>query len=119
MQQPEQHFVTAPAPQTLLKVLKGEMSVLQLGAEIQLDAALRALQDGLSLTEIVHRAVCQLERYIIVQTLKSTQGNKAETARLLKVDYKTLYRKMDRYFETLVTAASSDGQTTPRTAYTR
>jgi DNA-binding NtrC family response regulator len=34
------------------------------------------------------------------ELLEALKGNKAETARILQVDYKTLYRKMYRYFGT-------------------
>jgi DNA-binding protein Fis len=96
----KQHFIKDPAMAELLKALRGETSELHLKADLQLEAALRALQDGASLTDIMQQTVWQLEKHIIIQTLKFTRGNKAEAARLLKIDYKTLYRKMDRYFET-------------------
>jgi DNA-binding NtrC family response regulator len=108
-------FIKAPTAEELLKILKGETLELRLEADIQLDAALQALQDGFSLTEIIQEAVWQLEKYVIVQILKSTHGNKAETARILKVDYKTLYRKIDRYFEKFpdfVPASSSESSRT-------
>ena len=73
---------------------------MQLETKIRLKHALQPLQNGVSLTEITQHATEQLERYLIVQILEYTQGNKAETARILQVDYKTLYRKMYRYFGT-------------------
>jgi DNA-binding NtrC family response regulator len=109
----KQGFIKAPPMEELFQALKGETSELHLQADIQLEAALRALKDGSSLTDIIQQTVWQLEKYIIVQTLKSTHGNKAETARLLKIDYKTLYRKMDRYFDTppdFTTATDSNEQ---------
>jgi DNA-binding NtrC family response regulator len=116
----EQSFIKVPATEELLKVLKGETFELQLEVDIRLEAALQALKDGFSLTEIIQKAVWQLEKYVITQILKSTHGNKAETARILKVDYKTLYRKMDRYFETFpdpTSATSSDGRCIPINTY--
>lgn len=108
----EQNFIRAPATEDLLKILKGEASDLQWETEIRLELALQALRSGFSLTEIVQKAVCQLEKYVITQILKSTNGNKAETARILKVDYKTLYRKMYKYFGTFpgfLPASQADG----------
>ena len=108
----EQNFIRAPATEDLLKMLKGETAELQWETEIRLELALQALRSGFSLTEIVQKAVCQLEKYVIAQILKSTNGNKAETARILKVDYKTLYRKMYKYFGTfpdILPASQVDG----------
>ncbi|MDQ7779783.1 MAG: sigma-54 dependent transcriptional regulator [Planctomycetota bacterium] len=56
-----------------------------------------AAQGGLSLKEIMHQAVSATERQILAETLLKTGGNKAKAARLLKVDYKTLYLKLKRY----------------------
>jgi DNA-binding NtrC family response regulator len=111
----EQHFILAPTIEDVLKVLKGETTELQLEADIQLEAALQALHDGFSLTEIIQQAVYQLEKYVIAQILEFTNGNKAEAARILKVDYKTLYRKMYKYFDTFpnfLSAFNSNGQST-------
>jgi len=93
-----QSFLDAATAKELLEALKGEKEIVQLETKIRLQHALQALQDGVSLTEITHQATEQLERYLIVQILEYTQGNKAETARILQVDYKTLYRKMYMYF---------------------
>lgn len=96
----EQNFIEAPAIEELLRLLKGESPGIHLEAKVRLDAALQALKDGLSLTEVIDEAVCQLEKYVIAKIIECTNGNKAETARILKVDYKTLYRKMYKYFDT-------------------
>jgi DNA-binding NtrC family response regulator len=93
-----QNFLDAATAKELLEALKGKKEIVQLETKIQLQHALQALQNGISLTEITQKATEQLERYLIVQILEYTQGNKAETARILQVDYKTLYRKMYRYF---------------------
>lgn len=39
----------------------------------------------------------QVEREILVRVFKDTNGNIAEAARRLQVDYKTLHGKMRRY----------------------
>jgi transcriptional regulator with PAS, ATPase and Fis domain len=95
-----QSFLDAATAQELLEALQGKKEIVQLETKIRLQHALQALQNGVSLTEITQQATEQLERYLIVQILEYTQGNKAETARILQVDYKTLYRKMGRYFGT-------------------
>jgi DNA-binding NtrC family response regulator len=95
-----QNFLDAATAKELLEALKGKKEIVQLETKIRLQHALQALHKGISMTEITQQATEQLERYLIVQILEYTQGNKAETARILQVDYKTLYRKMYRYFGT-------------------
>ena len=51
----------------------------------------------LSLKDIADRATAEAERQAIRVALQATRGNKSEAARLLRVDYKTLYLKMKRY----------------------
>ncbi|MCX5685623.1 MAG: sigma-54 dependent transcriptional regulator, partial [Planctomycetota bacterium] len=54
--------------------------------------------DGtLSLREMVRRVVTRLEQQILAQVLNQTHGNKAEAARLLQIDYKTVYKKTKDY----------------------
>jgi two-component system, NtrC family, response regulator HydG len=50
-----------------------------------------------SLKEISDRAAAEAERDAIRLALQATRGNKSEAARLLRVDYKTLYVKTRRY----------------------
>ena len=49
-----------------------------------------------SLTDRVREAAEKLEREWILQALDQAKGNKAEAARILKVDYTTLHRKLKR-----------------------
>jgi two-component system nitrogen regulation response regulator GlnG len=49
------------------------------------------------LKEMVRRAVTRVERQILVQVLTQTSGNKAEAARLLRIDYKTMHKKVRDY----------------------
>jgi two-component system, NtrC family, response regulator HydG len=46
-----------------------------------------------------NRALEDVEREHILTTLRSLKGNKAAAARVLGLDRKTLYRKLDRYGE--------------------
>ncbi len=93
-----QNFVELPATEELLSIFKRGRHEAKLEAEVRLEVALQALQDGHAFVEIIHTAVWQLEKGVIEQVLGFTNGNKSETARILKVDYKTLYRKIHRYF---------------------
>jgi DNA-binding NtrC family response regulator len=47
-----------------------------------------------SFKEIVHRKMQAVEREVVIQALQFTGGNKAKAARMLKIDYKTLYNKV-------------------------
>jgi two-component system nitrogen regulation response regulator GlnG len=47
--------------------------------------------------EIIRRAVVGVERQILIQVLTQTSGNKAEAARLLRIDYKTIHKKVKDY----------------------
>ena len=51
----------------------------------------------LSLREIAGRVAAEAERQAIRLALRATRGNKSEAARLLRVDYKTLYLKIKHY----------------------
>jgi two-component system nitrogen regulation response regulator GlnG len=47
-----------------------------------------------SLKEIVRTKTMNIERQILIRALDHTGWNKAKTARLLKIDYKTIYNKI-------------------------
>lgn len=90
-------FIDTSGAEDLLRSLKGERAALHVEHVIQFDAVLEALNDGALLSTIVQKATRQLERYIIVNVLAFTDGNKSEAARVLKINYKTLYYKIKKY----------------------
>jgi two-component system nitrogen regulation response regulator GlnG len=51
---------------------------------------------GLSLKEIVRRHTVVLEQQVLTRALKLANGNKAEVARLLQADYKTIHNKLKK-----------------------
>ena len=51
----------------------------------------------LSLKEIVLHSTVHIERGILAQALRRAGGNKAQAARMLRIDYKTLHTKMRQY----------------------
>ena len=53
--------------------------------------------DGLSLKDIVRQSTGEVECRVLTQALRKTRGNKAEAARLLRVDYKTMHTKIKQY----------------------
>ena len=50
-----------------------------------------------SLRQTVQRTVSHVEKQVITEALIQTKGNKAEAARMLGVDYKTMHTKMKKY----------------------
>lgn len=65
--------------------------------------------EGLSLKEIVHQSVTEVEKKVILKALKKTDGNKAKAARLLQIDYKTMHSKIKQYNIRLY-SEENDGQ---------
>jgi DNA-binding NtrC family response regulator len=57
----------------------------------------RAAPIAASLKEIADAAAADAEQQAIRRVLQDTKGNKAEAARLLRTDYKTLHLKMKQY----------------------
>jgi DNA-binding NtrC family response regulator len=49
------------------------------------------------LKKLVRSALVNIERTALVAALKEAQGNKAKAARLLRIDYKTMHRKVKDY----------------------
>jgi len=60
-------------------------------------AALLASGNSPPLKVLVGRMTAQLERAILLRTLDLTEGNKAQGARLLHIDYKTIHNKLKAY----------------------
>ncbi|MFU2207281.1 sigma-54-dependent transcriptional regulator [Solidesulfovibrio sp. C21] len=53
--------------------------------------------NGHSLKEIVRDEVNSIEKQILIRTMEYTGGNKAEAARLLHIDYKTIHTKLKQF----------------------
>ncbi|MCU0981452.1 MAG: sigma-54 dependent transcriptional regulator [Pirellulaceae bacterium] len=48
-------------------------------------------------TSLIGQPMSEIERWAIEQTLKLTNGNREETARILGIGARTLYRKLDKF----------------------
>jgi DNA-binding NtrC family response regulator len=55
------------------------------------------LREGAGLKEIGAAAQANAERSAIVRVLKDVRGNKRKCARVLKIDYTTLFDKIKKY----------------------
>jgi two-component system nitrogen regulation response regulator GlnG len=53
--------------------------------------------EEVSLRTVVERAIVAAERQALTQALTAARGNQSIAARALRIDYKTLYRKMKHY----------------------
>jgi two-component system nitrogen regulation response regulator GlnG len=54
-------------------------------------------QTGATLHDIVSNMTSQLEKALIQHALQKTKGNKSQAAKLLRISYKTLFRKLREY----------------------
>ena len=90
-------MINVSAIEDIVRALKGGQPTLNIAYTIHFALAVQDLREGLSLAEIVQRTVGQLEQHIIHWVLVSVQGNKSEAARMLRIDCKTLYRKIRKY----------------------
>ena len=55
------------------------------------------LREGAGLKNIGQHAAAQAERAAIIRVLKETRGNKRKAAKVLQIDYTTLFEKLKRY----------------------
>lgn len=95
---PTQELINPSAVESLLAVLVDGRQKWYAEHAIHVEAALEALlQHGMPLAEVIQEAASQLEKQIILQVLTFTKGNKVAAAKILKIDYKTLYRKIKRH----------------------
>lgn len=60
----------------------------------QVASALQLSDNNLSLKRLVREAATKVERTILLRVLELAHGNKAQSARLLQIDYKTLQSKL-------------------------
>lgn len=77
----------------------GHLAPLRTAGDIDPSAfpAEKQINDSPSLKEITKRAAAEAERHTLTNVLKQTGGNKAKAARILRVDYKTLHKKVKEY----------------------
>jgi two-component system response regulator HydG len=74
----------------------GVLDVDDLTEDIQA-ATGTSTEAGAGADHLVGKSLDEIERYYIAETLKMTDGNREETARLLGIGERTLYRKLKEY----------------------
>jgi len=92
-----QHFVDTSTLGGLINALQETPQPLEIARAIRLEDILEAINNGVTLCQIVQTVISQLEKYMIDHVLQSTNGNKLDTACFLKINRKTLYRKLKKY----------------------
>jgi two-component system nitrogen regulation response regulator GlnG len=64
---------------------------------LHLSAVTLTYENNIPLKKLIQQVTDQLERALLVQALKLTEGNKAHAARLLQIDNKTMHNKLKAY----------------------
>ncbi len=77
--------------------IDGTLDVDDLPPELSSASDAAAPSSNAGPTELVGRPLEEIERWAIQQTLKLANGNREETARVLGIGSRTLYRKLDKY----------------------
>jgi len=77
----------------LINALQETPQPLEIARAIRIKVVLEAINNGVTLSQIMQNIISQLEKYIIGHVLQSTNGNKFDAAYFLKISRKTLSRK--------------------------
>jgi DNA-binding NtrC family response regulator len=80
-----------------LKHLRQVLSAPSVTPQTNLDLSTLRMHQGHSLHDIVRELTSQLEKTLIQHALQESGGNKSQASRLLKIGYKTLYRKLKEH----------------------
>jgi DNA-binding NtrC family response regulator len=79
------------------KHLRQVLGVPSMLSQTNLGPSELKIHQGHSLHDVIHEYISQLEKSIIQNVLEQSDGNKSQAARLLKIGYKTLYRKLKEH----------------------
>jgi len=90
-------LLNLPSVDDLIIALERTEHISNVDHIIQSNSVFEVIRDGSSFPEIVQEFTRQIEKYIIIKILEFTNGNKSMAARILKINYKTLYYKMKMY----------------------
>jgi two-component system response regulator HydG len=56
-----------------------------------------SLEKASQMPELIGKSMDEIERWAITETLRITNGNREEAAKILDIGARTLYRKLDKY----------------------
>ena len=91
------HLINFSVVDDIIICIKKNERTLNIDNMFQLDLIFECLKNGSSISEIIQEFTNQIEKYIIMRILEFSNGNKSMAARILKIDYKTLYYKIKMY----------------------
>jgi transcriptional regulator with PAS, ATPase and Fis domain len=91
------YLINFSAVDDIIVSLKRNENILNIDHAIQLNSIFENLRRGSSLSEIIQEFTKQIEKYIIIRILEYANGNKSMAARILKINYKTIYYKIKMY----------------------
>jgi transcriptional regulator with PAS, ATPase and Fis domain len=77
--------------------IKVEEHLIKIDHVINFDLIFDQINRGTSLSGIIKESRNNIEKYIIMRVLEYTNGNKSKSAKILKINYKTLYYKIKKY----------------------
>ena len=75
----------------------GVLDIDDLTEDIQAAVPLSSEPGAGTATQLVGRSLDEIEKFYITETLKQTEGNREEAAKLLGIGERTLYRKLKEY----------------------
>ena len=81
----------------LISSIKENKYIVKISDTIKYDIIFESLSGGSQLSTIIQEITSQVEKYIIINILEYACWNKSEAARILKINYKTLYYKIKKY----------------------
>ena len=91
------HLINISEVDKLIIAIKEERQMIQIEQTILSENILEYIANGSTLSIIIKGFRKELEKYIIINILEYTNWNKARAARILKINYKTLYYKIKKY----------------------
>jgi transcriptional regulator with PAS, ATPase and Fis domain len=91
------HLINTSEVDELISSIKGEKQITQIKHIILSENILEYITNISTFPIFIQDFVNELERYILINILEYTNLNKSKAAKILKINYKTLYYKMKKF----------------------